>query len=213
MQATDLPQPVKIWNYRNASARRSNHGGTYLFYSVDKEFHRLPENPGKLIRTRCAVIGELNFSTYESQPVYEVIPLIAKKRQFSQLCQAQSLRILVDLAVVPQFRGLNLTGIPKGWRSYCTRGNTARFEELGEEYEIACVHSEHSKPLFVVYGGGRKIREWCYEKAQVNPRVIHVPEMMDRRKLKKVTKTLETAFGIRTYNVWVYKDEHSHLSE
>ena len=207
MQATVVPHSFKIWNFRHTPSRRCNNGGMYAFYTEDKEFRGLLRSPEKLINSRCAAIAELNLSLGDTTRRCKGEAIICDKREFSVLCQQFGIRIFVDLYVVPKFREINLLGVPKGWKAYATRGNTERFEELQEEFDLACTHAETSKILFVVYGGGRHIEQWCHQQAAKGLRVHHFIEMMDSIHLELVEKTLTTAAGTITYNVRVEKPD------
>ena len=81
------------------------------------------------------------------------------------MMQDRGIRVFVDLNVAQKFIKLNLIGVPKGWRSFCTRGYSDRLPALELEYRIAEASASISgrKPLFVVYGGGAMCRDFCKE--------------------------------------------------
>lgn len=85
------------------------------------------------------------------------------------MMQDRGIRVFVDLNVAQKHIKLNMIGVPKGWRAFATRGYSDRLPGLALEYEIAqhCAAYAGRKPLFVVYGGGSKCRDFCKEVGAV----------------------------------------------
>ncbi len=76
---------------------------------------------------------------------------------------------------------MNLTGVPKGWRAYATRGYSEQIDALEAELGIAEKHAGDSV-LFLVYGGGKSIKQWS--KGNAGRGVIWIPEDADLAKGK-----------------------------
>ena len=55
-------------------------------------------------------------------------------------------------------------GIPEGYNAFFTRGYESRLNNLEKELVIAQEISGLDNPNLVVYGGGKKAKEFCYKK-------------------------------------------------
>ena len=60
-----------------------------------------------------------------------------------------------------------LLGVPKGWKSYATRGCGDYFQYNVDQYEVACDRAGIKDILFVVVGGGKKIKEKCAKRGWI----------------------------------------------
>ena len=57
---------------------------------------------------------------------------------------------------------VNMLGIPDGWKAFATRGYSDRLDGTHAEYAQAQrIAGEGVTPLFLVYGGGVKVKEEC----------------------------------------------------
>lgn len=163
MQARALDQPWAIWG---ATSRKARMQGTWLFYTEDYRYEALWIDPAPVLATRCQAAVEPNFSCYENMPPAVAIWQIYRKRWIARWWQSRGVRIFADLNVAVNHYDLNLLGIPAGWRAFATRGYSARIDATHQEYAQACrIASAGSKepitPLFVVYGGGKAVKEEC----------------------------------------------------
>lgn len=71
---------------------------------------------------------------------------------------------MVDMNVPPPYLAReNLFGVPKGWPAYAARVHRMVYVPLDEVYAICCEQAG-TRPLFVVYGGGRRVAEQCAER-------------------------------------------------
>lgn len=163
MQAKALDQPWAIWG---AAGRKARMEGTWLFYTEDYRYEALWADPSPILATRCVNAVEPNFSCYENMPPAVAIWQIYRKRWIARWWQSCGVRIFVDLNVAVNHYDLNLLGIPAGWRAFATRGYAARIDATHAEYSQACHiasagSDEPVTPLFVVYGGGKAVKEAC----------------------------------------------------
>lgn len=118
LQAIDLPGPILRWGSR---ARSKTHHGSYCLYVDDLRFDAIWKHPDTLVRTGCRHAVEPNFSTYPGMPGAEAIWAIYRKRITAWRWQSAGVRVAVDLHVAPEFRRLNLIGVPREWRAFATR--------------------------------------------------------------------------------------------
>ena len=143
--------------------------GTVHFYVDDYRFAAVYEHPEKILQHHPRNIVEPNFSLFLDMAPAFGLQAVYKKRVVARMMQDRGIRVFVDLNVAQKFIKLNLIGVPKGWRSFCTRGYSDRLPGLELEYKIAEASASISgrKPLFVVYGGGAKCRDFCKEVGAV----------------------------------------------
>lgn len=159
LQVPAIELPFEKWGYIGRSKPMP---GTYHFYTDDYKFNGLWENPAKLIESKCSGVVEVNFSTNNQMPFAEGLHRIYKKRWLSRYWQMHGIPIMIDLCVSDKFVECNLLGIPKGWKSYCTRTYShCEGTFIERDYEIACNHAGTNDILFAVYGGGKNIRDYC----------------------------------------------------
>jgi hypothetical protein len=178
-QADAFDLPIETWGAKG----RKVAAGTYHFYTEDYRFAAIWDRPGQLVAAGCVNAVEPNFSVYDQVPRAVALWATYRKRWLARYWQSQGIRIFVDLNVARPYDDLNLLGVPKGWRAYATRGYTSRLDMLAEELEIARTHAGTRDVLFMVYGGGDKVRQWC--SANV---ALWLPEDMDRAKGKYINE-------------------------
>lgn len=105
--------------------------------------------------------------------------------------QERGIRVFVDLNVASKFYKLNMLGVPVGWSSFATRGYSDRLHYLEFEYQIAKSYANDNELLFVVYGGGEKVRQFCKEHG-----AIYINPLIDmKKKAKKLEDTLKEIEG------------------
>lgn len=161
LQAHQIINPVAPWGY---SARDAKNIGSYHFYVDDYRFSKVWDKPNQLVNAGVPIAVEPNLSVYDNTPKAYALFQIYKKRWIARYWQSFGVRILVDLNVSYKFYEENLLGVPAGWNAYATRGYADRLEMLGEEYKIAQRHADKEAPFFVVYGGGKKVKNWAQEQ-------------------------------------------------
>lgn len=135
--------------------------GTYHFYVDDYRFNAIWNDPTKIINSGCGAIVEPNCSLYETTPIGYGIFLIYKKRWIARLLQDYGIDVFVDLNVTEKFHKYNILGIPKGYNAFFTRGYDNRLNALEKELQIAKEISGLEKPNFCVYGGSKKVKDFC----------------------------------------------------
>lgn len=175
MQADKVLLPVNSWGSKGRNQRGV---GLYHFYTDDYRFEALYKDPGKLIYSDCQTIVEPNFSIYDTTEKAVAIYQIYRKRIFSAFLQDYGFRVFADLNVSKIYYALNLLGVPRGWKSYATRGYSDRAEDILREYEIAYQHCGN-EPFFVVFGGGKRVHELCLKH-----KFIHIREQIEKNKGK-----------------------------
>lgn len=182
MQADALDQPCELWRSR-AQGRKRRMTGTYLYYVDDEKFTALWKDPSQILNSQCVTIGELNYTLTDDLPRALGLYLIYKKRWIARYLQSQGIRVFVDMNVSQDWQRANLLGVPKGWRAYSTRGYTHYLDNLMRQYRIAQDHSGVSNPLFVVYGGGKAVKELAMKMEW-----IYVSEQRDELNERKANK-------------------------
>jgi hypothetical protein len=172
-QATDVPNPAMTWG---SIGREKHMPGTYMFYADDRVFNGLWKQPDKIFKSECKVVGEVNYSTFDTSTEDEVLMGIYRKRVLSKYWGSQGLKILVDLDIAPNYLDdYALLGVPKGWRAYSTRSHRlSGMEAIEREHALAVEHAGTDKLLFVVYGGSKKIAAACEERG-----FMRIPEHIE----------------------------------
>ena len=162
MQAIEFAIPAQKWG-EQARTTDLKGNGTIHFYTDDCKQNSVFENPTKLANCHPRNIVEPNFSLFLDMAPAFGLQAIYKKRVIARMMQDRGIRVFVDLNVAQKFIELNLIGVPKGWRSFATRGYSDRLGGLELEYRIAETSAAFAgrKPLFVVYGGGEKCKDFC----------------------------------------------------
>lgn len=159
MQATRLVTPVTKWG---TIARSRAMGGTYHFYTADYKFSALGDRPGIVPASGCRVAVEPNYSTQPGDDPEAVLAYVRRKRALARGWQAHGVRIVVDLNVEPEFRDLNLLGVPPGWSAFAVRcQKLIGWDVIEADHEAARRVAGGNPRLFVVFGGGRAARSYC----------------------------------------------------
>jgi hypothetical protein len=159
-QATACDLPFGVWS---AKGRKQPFAGTVHFYTDDARFTALWDDPTPVLNARCVNAVEPNFSVYGQTPRIVGLYRIYQKRWLARYWQSEGVHIFVDLNVAEEFYQDNLVGVPTGWGAYATRGYSDRLDYTLQEYELACERRGSRDVLFVVYGGGKAVKE--YSKA------------------------------------------------
>lgn len=169
MAADQIPGPVLQWG---TQAQGKPHKGTWHFYAWDAKFEVLWKYPDRVFASGAPVLCEPNFSTVEQTPLWHALSQIGRKRWLARYWQAQGRKVLVDLNVAPRLnrplpeiggRVPNLLGVPPGWPAYSTRAHANQPEHLTAEWDLAREHSGREAPLFLVVGGGKRVKELARE--------------------------------------------------
>jgi len=158
MQVNEIVYPVVKYGTRAKAAQIE---GMYHFYTPDKRFRALVDNPTSIMQTGCSAAVEPNFSTSSTMPAAIALYRIYQKRTISTTWQNAGLPVMVDLNVDRRFFGINLLGVPKGWRSYANRAYQRDLDHLIEAYDLACERRGSNDVLYMVYGAGQKARALC----------------------------------------------------
>lgn len=170
LQADAIDVPVVQWGSRKRSAHMF---GTWTFYVDDYKFNHLWKDSSAILNSGCVNAAEVNFSVSDQLPYALALYHTYRKRWLARLWQELAgIRIFVDLNVGTRHADTNLLGVPGGWRAYATRGYGDRLDELAMELAMAITHRGSTDVLFMVYGGGKAVREWC----QGHTGVVWVPE-------------------------------------
>ena len=175
MQATEAAIPFISFGEQKRTYNMMGNG-TLHFYTDDYRFSAVFEHPERIQQHHPRNVVEPNFSLYLDMAPAFGLQAIYKKRVVARMMQDRGIRIFVDLNVAQKFIKLNLIGIPNGWRAFATRGYSDRLPALELEYRIAETSASFidRKPLFVVYGGGQKCKDFCKEVGAiyVTPNIV-----------------------------------------
>jgi hypothetical protein len=186
MQADALDLPLVIWG---SITRPKRMRGTWGFYTDDRRFEALWKNPSVLLQTECVTAIEPNFSVYSQTPPAVANWQIYRKRWMARYWQSKGVRVFVDLNVNRAFAEDNLVGVPAGWTAFATRGYAERIDDLCFEYGLAQgVAGKRDGVLFVVYGGGKMVKNFCMDNG-----LIHVSEQQDGYKTRVAVQKLLTS--------------------
>lgn len=159
-QASAVELPVIKWG---VLGRTELMRGTYHFYTDDYKFAALWYDPTIVLRSKCKVVIEPNYSTVDNMPRAIALFRTFQKRWMSRYWQEQGIKVIVDLNVTTGTRDINLLGVPKGWRSYATRAITHELHMVEEDYNTAVEHAGTDDILFVVVGGYEPVKRLCQE--------------------------------------------------
>lgn len=159
--------PVAGWG---SVSRRTRFRGTWHFYIDDKKFSALWKHPDTLLKTKSTYAVEPNFSTHEQMQFPVALYRIYQKRWMARYWQEHDVGIFVDLNVADQYQHLNMHGVPRGWKSYATHAVDNRIKVLEKQVEFARFQCQTGKIRMLVYGGGKKVAEYCKENDFVHVR-------------------------------------------
>ena len=157
-QAGKLELPLSPWG---ANSRLKNDITTYHFYVDDYRFSKLFRDPTNLILSGCKAIAEPNCSLHDQTPIAYGMHSIYRKRWIARYCQDMGIKVYVDLNVAEKFREYNQMGVPKGYNAFMTRGLADQLQSLENDLIQAREISGLDIPNLIVYGGGKKVREFC----------------------------------------------------
>lgn len=183
-QAEEIPRPVV--KYGTLARRAGPIEGMYHFYTRDKRFRALVDDPG-VIPPNCRAAVEPNFTTTKQMPAAIALYRTYQKRVISTTWQAAGLPVFVDLNVDRLFFEINLLGVPRGWRAYANRAYNRDLDHLVEAYEMACRHRGSDDVLYLVYGAGQKARTMCESRGW-----HWIPEDSDVKRGRYGTANLHT---------------------
>jgi hypothetical protein len=131
----------------------------------------------------CSTVVEPNFSLTDQTCLAQAIWHVFRKRWMGRYWQARGLKLLVDLNVDASLnqpvedlggRRVNLLGVPRGWSAYASRAHGNRPDQLEAEYEVAKDWSGIDHPLFLVVGGGHRVKSLARDNGWV-----WVPEQVE----------------------------------
>lgn len=157
-QAGKLQLPFAAYGAEN---RQKKGIATYHFYVEDYRFEAIWKDPAKVLCSGCVAIVEPNLSLFDTTPVAYGLQQIYKKRWISRYFQECGIGVYADLNVSHKFYDYNRMGIPAGYDAFCTRGYADRLAGLEAEHQIAREISGKDTPNLIVYGGGKKVKEYC----------------------------------------------------
>lgn len=161
-----LDAPMRAWG---AVSRPSRMRGTWHFYVDDRKFSALWSDPSKLhASSRVINAVEINWTIQDQTPYPVALYRIYQKRWISRYLQEKGLKILVDLNVPSNYADLNEEGVPYDCSAFATRATDSRVDVLERHYSRALKYCE--KPLFVAYGGGKKVAAFCQENDCIHVR-------------------------------------------
>lgn len=173
MQADAIASPVQAWG-SGAAARSRQNSGMWHFYTEDYRFDALWADPSPVVNSGCAAVVEANFSAYSNMPRAVALWAIYRKRWLARWWQMQGVRVFVDLNVAENHYEDNLLGVPSGWTAYATRGYESRWELTEREFALACGRAGTEQIQFLVYGGGKVVRDRCKGRGW-----MHIAEQRD----------------------------------
>ena len=156
LQATPQP-PVCSWGSRSRYASMT---GTWVFYVDDYRFGSVLKRPSIIGHSCCSAAAEPNISIFDDSTAAEALWATFRKRQCSREWQSIGLPVFVDLNVPERHMEVSLLGVPKGWRSFATRGYARRQDDLIREHAVATSYGG-SQAILLVFGGGSPIRDLC----------------------------------------------------
>lgn len=138
--------------------------GTLCFYEADTKFKNITLE--KILKQHPQFVVETNESIFDETDITEALSIIKRKRYMSRILQNYGIGIFVDMHVSIRYSKMNLIGVPKGYKAYCTKG-TSNIELLEYEYDLARNHAEGDDLIFVVYGGSKKCLDFCKDHAAI----------------------------------------------
>lgn len=151
-----IDAPVRGWG---SVSRASRMRGTWHFYVDDFKFNKLWDDPNKALVSDSVCIVEINFTINDQMPYPVALYRIYQKRWIARYWQERGLRIFVDLNAPANYMDLNWEGVPAGWSAFATSATDSRLDELEAQYARA--KDWCGQPLFLVYGGGKKVQAFC----------------------------------------------------
>lgn len=188
MQAKYCERPFVLWGEQKRTFKMNGQGVLH-FYTDDYRFgDKLYQHPEIILQHNPASIVEPNYSLFQDTPIAFGLQAVFKKRLVARSMQEKGIRVFVDLNVAAKFYKLNLIGVPMGWSAFCTRGYSDRLNYLAFELEMAKMMADGNPLLFVVYGGGQPVKEFCKQ----NGLIYVTPIIAVKNKAKALEKIKET---------------------
>lgn len=163
--ASWVEAPIRAWG---SVSRKAGMRGTWHFYVDDYKFSTVFSDPSTVTASKAVAFIEPNYTLGDHLPYPLALYRVYKKRWVSRFLQNLGLFTFVDLFAPPQWEELNLEGVPVGWRAFASCASDSRIGELERQYATALRF--HSDPLFLVYGGGKKVADFT---AGI-PNAVHV---------------------------------------
>lgn len=173
MQATSLEAPFMSFGYKRGWRELAK---TLHFYIDDWRFDRIWNRPDEILGGGITAVVEPNYSVSHITPRAFAMWCFFRKRWLNCFWQSQGLKTFVDLNVPPNLVKLALTGVPKGWKAYFTRGIKGNEDWITEQFKHAQKLSGVENPLFVVYGGGKIVEKFCKENSLIYLSELHKTE-------------------------------------
>lgn len=166
LQSNAVDLPVIMWGtVRRTLPMR----GTWGFYVDDYRFNKLWGDSSQVLNSGAVNCIEPNWTIGLDTPKAIVYYRTYQKRWLARTWQEMAgTRIFVDLNVPEIHQEINLLGVPQGWRAYCTRGYNTDLPLIEGQYRVACNRAGTNDILFVVYGGGKVVEEYCRGKEWVS---------------------------------------------
>lgn len=175
MQAGRVELPLSPWG---ANSRLRKDVATYHFYVDDYRFEKLWKDPINLLTSGCKAIVEPNCSCHDQTPIAWGIQLIYKKRWLSRYLQECGIKVYADLNVSHKFIEYNKMGIPKGYNAFFTRGLDDWMVSLESDLQVAREISGLDNPNLIVYGGGKKVQQFCREN-----NLLYITDFINAKKI------------------------------
>lgn len=169
---TGVLLPVSAWG---ADTRQKKGISTYHFYVDDYRFEAIWKDPMKVCVSGCQYVVEPNLSLFDTTPIAYGLQQIYKKRWIARYWQECGIKVYADLNVSQKFIEYNKMGIPECYNAFATRGYDDRVEVLEKEFAVAREISGKDNPNMLVYGGGKRVKEFC----QAN-NLVYVEQFMQR---------------------------------
>lgn len=166
--------PVSAWG---ADSRQKKGISTYHFYVDDYRFEAIWKDPMKLCISGCQYVVEPNLSLFDTTPIAYGLQQIYKKRWIARYWQECGIKVYADLNVSQKFIEYNRMGIPDGYNAFATRGYDDRFDVLERELQVAREISGQESPNMLVYGGGKRVKEFCQAHG-----LVYVEQFMQRER-------------------------------
>jgi hypothetical protein len=193
--AMGMMAPVACWG--SIGRRDTRNVRSWHFYTDDCRFEQLWRTPGDVVATGAEVCVEPNFSCLDDMPWPIGWYSLYRKRWIARWWQEQGIAIVADLFVGPKYREWNWVGLPKGWRSFATRGVGEDPEAAVELYAAARDWAGGEEIFFYVYGGG--VRQAAALRAAGVPCVIsdyyRTEDMSRWLQIQGVAGVIDTARG------------------
>jgi hypothetical protein len=161
------------------SGRRFNDAQTVHFYIDDYRFDNVWKCPAKVFSQNIIAATEPNFSLFDTTPVAYGLQQIYKKRSIARYWQECGILIYADLNVSSKFYDYNRLGIPQGYNAFFTRGYADRLCYVKAELEIARELSDLQTPNLIVYGGGKKINQFCMDN-----NILYIHDFMTSKNIR-----------------------------